>query len=77
MRSINCAHCHMVDAAAFLRNDKTWHPEHDPDGKGGNDGYGWTYLLPVCRAHIGECLTTVVSLEEGIGQYLSQTVLEG
>jgi len=47
-------------AVCFLRNES-------------QDGGSW--LEPVCRVHRGECVFTVVSLEDGIGEYFVQVVM--
>lgn len=47
-------------AVCFLRNESA-------------DGGSW--LEPVCGLHRGECVLTVVSLEEGMGEYSVQEVM--
>lgn len=47
-------------AICFLRND-------------GGEGGSW--LEPVCGFHRGECVLTVVSLEDGMGEYSVQVVM--
>ena len=47
-------------AICFLRND---------------DGEGGSLLEPVCQFHKGECVTTVVPYDDGIGEYMVQEVM--
>lgn len=54
-------------AVCFLRNEGVWEV---------NDSTrAFTWLEPACELHRGECFLTVVSLEDGMGEYSVQVVM--